>query len=72
MKVATRKEGDPRGALSLSRVTSLAGGEETDRILVVRLLRLFSFLIFLPQKNKVLLCNSGVEFFLEAKKLGNV
>ena len=52
MKVATRKEGDPRGAVFLSRVTFLAGGEENDRILVVRLLRLFSLLIFLPQKKK--------------------
>ena len=62
------------GALFLSGVTSLAGGEENDRILVLRLLRLFSFLIFLPQKknNKELFCNSGVEFSLEAKQLSDV
>ena len=54
-----------RGALFLSRVTFLAGGEENDRILVVKLLRLFSFPIFL-------LCNSGVEFSLEEKKLSDV
>ena len=61
-----------RGALFLSRVTFLAGGEENDRILVVKLLRLFSFPVFLPQKEKVLLCNSGVEFSLEEKKLSDV
>ena len=75
MKIATREEVDPpRGALFLSRVTFLAGGEENDRILVVRSLRLFSFLILLPQKkkNKALLGNSGVEFSLEAKKLTDV
>ena len=57
-----------RGALFLSLVTFLAGGEENDRILVVRLLRLF----FTAKKNKVLLCDSGVEFAREAKKLSDV
>ena len=73
MKVATREEGDPRAVLSLCRASPFSpGGEETDRILVVRFLRLFSYLIFLPPKNKALLYNSGVKFSLEAKKLSNV
>ena len=41
-----------RGALFPSRVTFLAGGEENERLLVGRLLRQFSFLIFLLQKKK--------------------
>ena len=40
-----KEEGDARSSLYLSRVTFLAGDEETDRLLVVRLLRLLSFFI---------------------------
>ena len=60
------------GAIFLSRVTFLVGSEENDIMLVVKLLRLFSFPIFLPQKEKVLLCNYGVESSLEEKKLSDV
>ena len=46
-KIATPEEGDRRSSLHLSRVTFLAGDKETDRLFVVRLLRLLSFFIFL-------------------------
>ena len=40
MKIATREDRWPaRGALFLSRATFLVGGQENDRILVVRLIR---------------------------------
>ena len=41
-KIATQEKGDARSSLYLSCVTFLAGDEETDRLLVVRLLRLQS------------------------------
>ena len=73
MKVATREEGDPHAVLSLSRASPFSRVvRKLTEYSVVRLLRLFSYPIFLPPKNKALLCNSGVEFSLEAKKLSNV
>ena len=72
--MATQEEGDARSSLYLSRVTFLAGDEETDRLLVVRLLRLLSFFIFFLWKNKIKVwfCDCGVELALEAKYLSGV
>lgn len=52
-------EGHAQSSLYLSRVTFLAGDEETDRLLVVKLLRLWY-------------CDCGVELSLEAKYLSGV
>ena len=57
MKIAPSQGRWPaRGALFPSRFTFLAGGEENERLLLSRFLRLLSFLIFFDAKTKVLLC----------------